>query len=493
MKKLFRTDSDAILDALSASQAVIEFNLDGTILTANDNFLNLLGYALEEVRGRHHEIFVDRNERGADYKAFWDALRRGEYQAREFKRITKNGQAVWIEASYNPVFDRKGRPYKVVKVASDVTARKMQALEAEAQIAAINRVMAVIEFKPDGSIITANANFLKAVGYDRVDDIVGRKHEMFMASADRSSAQYRAFWDALRAGTYQAGEFKRIAQDGREVWILGSYNPIFDQNGKVSKVIKFATDITATVVERQRKAVAQKTIDTDIGQINAAIDTADAEVSGALKASEETASNVQAVAAAAEELAASVREIATSVTTASDVTASAVEQSRKANELASTLLQSAEKIGSMVDLVNTIAAQTNLLALNATIEAARAGEAGKGFAVVASEVKALANQTRKATDEIAAQVTSSQAATSEAISAMKEISETIVKINDISTSIASAVEEQRCVTQEISGNMQVAATGVGNISQSISSIAKATKDAATSTQKVKDASRALVA
>ncbi|PIT01302.1 histidine kinase [Bradyrhizobium nitroreducens] len=239
------SDAQARLDAIGRSQAMIEFNLDGSIITANQNFLDALGYRLDEIQGKHHSMFVPADQRDtAEYKAFWAALNRGEYQAREFKRIAKGGREVWIEASYNPVLDGNGKTVMVAKIATEITAKKIRSMTDASKIAAISRAQAVIEFKLDGTVVTANENFCKTLGYS-LAEIEGKHHSLFVAEAERSGAAYRDFWAALNRGDYQAGEFKRIGKGGREVWILASYNPLLDENGKPYGVVKFATDITA--------------------------------------------------------------------------------------------------------------------------------------------------------------------------------------------------------------------------------------------------------
>ncbi|MDA9406784.1 MULTISPECIES: methyl-accepting chemotaxis protein [unclassified Bradyrhizobium] len=240
-----QSDAQARLDAIGRSQAMIEFNLDGTIITANKNFLDALGYRLDEIKGKHHSMFVPADQRDtAEYKAFWAALNRGEYQAREFRRIAKDGHEVWIEASYNPVLDGNGKAVMVAKIATDITEKKVRSMTDASKIAASSRAQAVIEFKLDGTVVTANENFCKALGYS-LAEIQGKHHSMFMPEADRNGAAYREFWAKLNRGEYQAGEYKRIGKGGREVWILASYNPMFDENGKPFGVVKYATDITA--------------------------------------------------------------------------------------------------------------------------------------------------------------------------------------------------------------------------------------------------------
>jgi len=237
-------NAEAQLAAIGRSQAMIEFKLDGTIITANKNFLDALGYRLDEIQGKHHSMFMPADQRdNAEYKAFWAALNRGEYQAREFKRIAKGGREVWIEASYNPVLDGEGKAVMVAKIATDITEKKIRSMTDASKIAASSRAQAVIEFKLDGTVVAANENFCKALGYS-LAEIEGRHHSLFVEQAERDSAAYREFWARLNRGEYQAGEFKRLGKGGREVWILASYNPMLDENGKPFGVVKYATDVT---------------------------------------------------------------------------------------------------------------------------------------------------------------------------------------------------------------------------------------------------------
>jgi methyl-accepting chemotaxis protein len=411
--------------AASRSQAVIEFKLDGTVVNANENFLKALGYSLGEIQNKHHSMFVEQKERdSAAYREFWAALNRGEYQAAEYKRIGKGGKEIWIQASYNPVFDEKGKPAKVVKFAIDVTEQKLRSADLSGQIDAIGKSQAVIEFNLDGSILTANHNFQQALGYS-LSEIVGRHHSMFVAPAERDTPAYREFWAALNRGEFQAGEFKRIGKGGKEVWIQASYNPILDLNGKPFKVVKYASDITRQVLVRM--------------------------------GNERVRGMMESVAAGAEELNASVREISEAMVKSKETAVGAADRVASADSQAKRLSDATQAMSGIVEMIGDITGQINLLALNATIESARAGEAGRGFAVVAAEVKNLANQAKQATDKIGIEIGGLNSISDEVVSALNEIKTEIQSVCEYVTSTAAAVEEQSTVTAEMSSSMQRAA------------------------------------
>jgi methyl-accepting chemotaxis protein len=476
------------LAAFNKSQAMIEFTPDGKVTEVNDNFLKAMGYSRSEVIGQHHSLFVEPSYRdSADYREFWPSMARGEFKAGEFKRLGKGGKEVWIQASYNPVFSG-GKVVKVVKIASDITLEKRRVADLEGQIKALNRVQAVVHFKLDGTVIDANDNFLNAMGYRR-EEIVGKPHAMFVESAYGASEDYRRFWADLGRGEPKAGEYKRVGKGGKEVWLYASYNPILDANGTLSKVVKFATDLTASAKRRHKREQTAQEIDRELVEVARAVSETDERAASAASAATETSTTVQAVAAGAEQLAGSVQEISRQVTTAMNISTDAVTQANEAESIVNGLAEATQRIGEITALISGIATQTNLLALNATIEAARAGTAGRGFAVVANEVKALADQTGKATSEIASQISGVQDSTRGAVSAIGSISETIEKLNEISSGIAAAVEQQSAVTREIAQNMHVASTGVEQISRSITSISAATSQVAASTKNVREISR----
>ncbi len=424
-------DFAAQIAAASKSQAIIEFNLDGTVITANENFLHALGYSLSEIVGKHHSMFVEDAVRsGAGYREFWAALNKGEYQADEYKRIGKAGREVWIQASYNPILDDKGKPFKVVKFATDVTEQKLRNADMAGQLEAIGKSQAVVEMGMDGTVLTANDNFLNALGY-ALSEIKGKHHSMFVEQSERDSADYRELWADLRQGVYQTGEYKRIGKHGKEIWIQASYNPILDLNGKPFKVVKYATETTKQVLARL--------------------------------ANERVRGMMEAVAAGAEELNTSVREISEAMTKSRETAVDAVDRVSGADSQAQRLSDAAQAMSGIVEMINNITGQINLLALNATIESARAGEAGRGFAVVAAEVKNLANQAKQATDKIGQEIGNLNVISGDVIDALSAIKQAINNVSEYVTSTAAAIEEQSTVTNEMSSSMQRAASEAAKI------------------------------
>ncbi len=443
-EKLRMADYMGQIAAINTSQAVIHFNLDGTIIDANDNFLQTTGYALSDIKGKHHRMFVDpAYAESTEYKEFWKQLAQGKYQAGEYKRFGKNHQEIWIQASYNPIFDMNGKPFKVVKYATDITEEKLCMADYTGQIAAINKSQAVIHFNMDGTIIDANENFLQTMGYT-LGEIQGKHHSMFVDPTYAESAEYKEFWRKLNQGQFDTKTYKRLGKGGKEVWIQASYNPILDMNGKPFKVFKYASDLTVQI-NAQRKATA---------------------------AAAQTSMNVQSVATSAEEMTASVTEISKNMSMSKSAVEDIHLKTQAADKATDNLRTAATSMDNVVQLIQKIADQINLLALNATIESARAGEAGRGFAVVASEVKNLANQTTTATDQISKEIKSMQGVSEQVAGSLNGIGNAIASVREFIAGVAGAIEEQSAVTQEISSNMQVAARGVEDISVSLNEMSK---------------------
>ncbi|WP_322844500.1 PAS domain-containing methyl-accepting chemotaxis protein [Pseudomonas sp. B33.4] len=378
------TEQAGLLDAINRSMAVIEFDLDGVVLRANDNFLKTMGYTAEQAIGQPHRRFCTPEfGRSAQYTDLWSRLKNGQFQSGTFERVNSKGQPIWLEASYNPIKDAAGRVVKVVKYAMDVTAKVQQESEANAKLQAIDRAMAVIEFNLDGSILTANQNFLTRMGYT-LTELKGKHHRLFCTPELINSSAYQDFWRRLNQGELFQGQFERVDKRGQTVWLEANYNPVYDAAGRLCKVVKFASDVTARVEQHEQDARS---------------------ASAAYHISVATRKVAEQGTQVIQQAASEMREIAEDIAQSSTLIAQLGERS--------------EQITTIVNTIRAIADQTNLLALNAAIEAARAGEQGRGFAVVADEVRQLAARTSGSTAEISNMIGLIQNETRQAIKSME--------------------------------------------------------------------------
>ncbi|MBN7808376.1 PAS domain-containing methyl-accepting chemotaxis protein [Agrobacterium rosae] len=500
------SNAENMVSALKNSLACIEFDLDGRILDANLMFCDCFGYELPEIKGQNHRLFVGFEEaQQRSYKDFWEKLSSGEFQQGQFKRLSKNGREIWVEATYNPVFTR-GRPYKILKIATDITAQKIQAAEDAGKIAALSRSQAVIEFDPEGNVLTANENFLAALGYE-LHEIVNKPHAIFCEPSYAQSTDYQTFWSGLRSGNYYSEEFLRVGKDGRRVFIQASYNPIRDMNGNVFKVLKFATDVTARVRNVEvlanglnrvangdlRTAISSQFIPTleplrtgfndslqklrDVIQMlssNARMISAGSDK--IRLGADSLSARTQQQVASLEATASAVEQISTNLSDShqraqgagrlvSDARRNATESGgvvQRAITAMDNISKSSDEIANIIGVIDEIAFQTNLLALNAGVEAARAGEAGKGFAVVAHEVRELAQRSAKAAKEIKnlvqtsiRQVESGVELVGETGSALSNIVGEVEEIDTHVKAIVVSAHEQSLGLKEINSAMHM--------------------------------------
>ena len=414
-----RAEQLAVRRALDRSTAVVELSPEGVVLAANDNFSAVMGFAPGALVGQKHAALCEPDYVSSPvYQQFWADLRAGQYFRGRFKRRHQSGRVVWLEATYNPVLDEgSGKVTRIIKFAIDVTEQVEEAIRTTALVKAIERSMAVVEFTPDGTVLRANDNFLDLMGYG-AGEVVGQHHRMFCEAGHAASPEYTAFWASLRSGRFISGQFGRVTRRGEPIWLEASYNPVFDLDGKIERIVKTASDVTGQVLryraEQESAAMASE----------AAVETEKISSEGEAIILE-TVAKIQTIAQAVDDAAAQVASFG----------------------------QRTAEISSITNTIKEIADQTNLLALNAAIEAARAGESGRGFAVVADEVRKLAERTAKSTQEITRMVAAieveNRAVTANMSAGLTQVAEGVALANTAGSAIKRIREDARRVVDVI--------------------------------------------
>lgn len=421
----FNQEKEAKLKAIDKSNAVIEFDLNGNILFANDNFLNTVGYKLDEIKGQHHSIFISEVEKHSEkYKEFWRKLNEGKYDEGLYKRYGCDGREIWLRATYNPIF-KGDRPYKIVKYAQDVTFDQNQKANFLGQIQAINRSQAIIEFDLKGNVLSANDNFAETMLY-KESEILGKHHSVFLFTEDKEAPEYTHFWKNLAKGQLYTGVFRRKNKNGQEVWLQASYNPIFDMNNQLLKVVKYATDVTLSM--KASKVLEESFVN----------------FSDTIENNTQNATNANVI-----------------VNDTTDEVIKTNDNMRKLVNTMSEIADSAKNIAKITELLDLVAFQTNLLAINAKIEASHTRS--KGFAVIANEVRDLSIKSADSSKQIKKLIDDSLRKVSEGVSMAQDIGK-------LSQNAAQSIKKVSTMMELIKDNAQVQNKDIQNLKRNMGTL-----------------------
>lgn len=481
-----------VFNIIDSNYAVIEFELDGSIKSANKNFCTVLGYSENEIIGKHHSIFVEPQfVKTSEYQNFWPSIKNGQFYNDEFKRITKSGSEVWIQAIYSPVRDENGKVVSAIKIATDITEIKMMSqLKQMVDLAPTNMMLATVE----GKMTYMNENSFKTLKTiekhlpDRVENLPGNSIDWFHNNpgrirkiiADPKNLPHQA---VITVGEEKLDLLVSAIYDNKNNYI----GPMVSWQ-IITQKLKLIQELTET---SNQLATASEELLSVSQTLSASAEETSAQSNTASVASEEISAGIQTVAKNMEEMTASIREITKSTNETSSKSNSAMQMATDANKIIQVLGESSMDIGNVIKVITSIAQQTNLLALNATIEAARAGEAGKGFAVVANEVKELAKQTANATEDISKKIEAIQNDSHSAVTSIASVSDAISQLNSIAGNIASSMEEQAATTNEVSRVVVEATTGVSQITENIQQVSVAAQQTGKGASDMQEAAKNL--
>ena len=504
---MFFNNSDKIkFEAISQEFAIVTFKNDGVVTKANRLFLELMGYELSEILGKHHSIFCEKKfTQTNEYKKAWEDLNKGINITSEFKRVKKDGTFVFLRASFIPIKDKNNKVVEVIKLAQDITQKRLQELYFRGQVKAINKSQAVIEFDMQGNILTANDNFLKTLGY-KLEDIKGKHHSMFCIESYKNSNAYKEFWQKLNKGEFDSGEYLRVGNNNEKIWIQATYNPIFDINGNPFKVIKYATNITEKKNSMLEIGKKIEDFSQSLKDLQYASNKMVDEAKISMQSTNDVTSYIEDLTNATKELSkkidfmlSSITNIANTTIQSEKIVQEARNQSKDTAQAMVKLNEESTKIGETINIISQIAFQTNILSLNAAVEAATAGEAGRGFAVVAGEVRNLATRSNDAAKDITEAIELIQSLVKNSLDNINQVDTKIEEINKISSTISSSINEQKNISNDLaltatqtSQTLELVTNNMSKVSNSASSTEQESKKTQQTSNDLIDISNSLI-